>query len=83
MSLDCGTHIVLHAAESQLVLPVAMLGRERHFIPGFAFKNDIVITLCTTQVQVQPKYMNILNDAECILEFEEGMQMVDVRRSLE
>ena len=35
------------------------------------------------QVQVQPKYMTALNDVECILKFEEGMQMVDIKRSLE
>ena len=60
-----------------------MLGKEGYSLPKFAFKNDIVIALCTTQVQVQPKYINTLNDEECILEFEEGMQIMDVRGSLE
>ena len=49
----------------------------------FALKNDIVIGLCTTQAQVQPKYMITFNDAVCILKFEEATQMVDVKRSLE
>ena len=33
----------------------------------------------TTQAQVQPIYMTALNNANCCLESEGGMQMVDVR----
>ena len=42
-----------------------------------------MIGLCTTQTQVQPKYVTALNDMDRILEFEEGTQRVDVKRSIE
>ena len=38
--------------------------------------------LCATQVHVQPKYLTKFNDAECLLEFEEGPQMVGAKGSL-
>ena len=56
-----------------------MLGREGCTCPEFAFKNDVVVGLCTTQSQVHPNYITTLNDVECILKSEEGSKMVDVK----
>ena len=72
MSLDCGLHSVEDATVSQLVLFVSMLEREGCVIPEFVSKNDIMVDLCTTQAQVHLKLVTALNDAEHILEFEEG-----------
>ena len=82
MLLDCALCNVGNATASQLVLHISMLGREGHALPQFAFKNDIVVFLCTTQAQIQLKYMTALNDVECALEFEQRTQMVGVKRSL-
>ena len=51
--------------------------------PQVSIQNDIVVGFSTTQTQVHPKYGTTLKDVEYILEFEEGRQMVDIKRSLE
>ena len=72
MSLDFDSHNVEDATGCQLALLVSIPGREGHTLPEFALKNDIMVGLCATQAQVQPKYTAALNDVECILEHEEG-----------
>ena len=42
-----------------------------------------MVGFCEMQVQIQPKYMTALNDVDSILGFEAGMQMVDIKKSLE
>ena len=42
-----------------------------------------MVCLCATQAQVQPKYVTALNYMECVLEFKEGIQMMDIKSSLE
>ena len=83
MPLDCGLHSVEDATASQLDLLISTLGRQGHALPEFSFKNDIMVGLCATWAQWQPKYITALNDVECILEFEEGTEMVGVKKSLE
>ena len=39
--------------------------------PLVCTQNDIMVGLCITLAQVQPKYVTTLNGVECILEFEE------------
>ena len=68
-SIDCDSHNVGYATASQLVLFVSMLRRDGCALPQFAFKNVIVVGLCTTQTKVHPKYVTAYSCA-----FEEGMQ---------
>ena len=79
VSLYCGSHSLEDTTASQIVLLVSILGREGCALPKFSFKNNIGLGLCTTQAKVQPKYMTTLDDVECMLEFKEGMQMMDVK----
>ena len=51
-------------------------------LPEFAFQIDFVVGLSVTQAKVQPKSVTALNNVEYILEFEEGTQMVAMKRSL-
>ena len=83
MLLDCGSCSVEDASASQPVLLVSVLGRERNALPEFAFKNDNMVGFCEMQVQIQTKYMTALNNVDSILGFEAGMQMVDIKKSLE
>ena len=83
ISLDCGSHCLQDATVSQCILFVSMQGRVGCVFLEFAFKYDIMVVYCTTQAQVQPQYVTTLNNVQCILEFVERAQIVDVRRSLE
>ena len=51
MSLDHGSHSVKDATESQLDFLVSVLGKEGCSLPQFAFKNDMVVGLCTSTKQ--------------------------------
>ena len=82
MSLDCGSDSVEDAISSQMLLSASLLGREACALAEFVFKNDIVVGLCTTQTKALPKYVTTLDDMECTLAFEEGTQMLDVKKSM-
>ena len=67
----------------KLILLITAHGREGNALLDFVVKNDSMAVLCTKQTQVQPKYTNPLTDAEGVLEFEEGTQMEDIKKTFE